>query len=86
MLILACAAPSPTANSTAFEEAAILVVSIARQIFNFQRSDFLQLQEAENQSLRQCLHTEKNHLRFLWWAWVDLNHRPHPYQGCALAT
>ena len=20
------------------------------------------------------------------WAWVDLNHRPHPYQGCALAT
>jgi hypothetical protein len=21
-----------------------------------------------------------------WWAWVDLNYRPHPYQGCALAT
>ena len=21
-----------------------------------------------------------------WWAWVELNHRPHPYQGCALAT
>jgi hypothetical protein len=21
-----------------------------------------------------------------WWAWVDLNHRPHPYQGCALAS
>ena len=21
-----------------------------------------------------------------WWAWVDLNHRPHTYQGCALAT
>jgi hypothetical protein len=20
-----------------------------------------------------------------WWAWVELNHRPHPYQGCALA-
>src|SRR4051794_40758299 len=19
-----------------------------------------------------------------WWAWMDLNHRPHPYQGCAL--
>src|SRR5438105_15197447 len=18
------------------------------------------------------------------WAWMDLNHRPHPYQGCAL--
>jgi hypothetical protein len=24
--------------------------------------------------------------RNLWWAWVDLNYRPHPYQGCALAT
>src|SRR5580704_7005826 len=20
-----------------------------------------------------------------WWAWIDLNYRPHPYQGCALA-
>ena len=20
------------------------------------------------------------------WVWVDLNHRPHPYQGCALTT
>ena len=19
-----------------------------------------------------------------WWAWIDLNYRPHPYQGCAL--
>ena len=21
-----------------------------------------------------------------WWVWVDLNHRPHPYQGCALTS
>ena len=21
-----------------------------------------------------------------WWAWVDSNYRPHPYQGCALTT
>jgi hypothetical protein len=21
-----------------------------------------------------------------WWAWVDLNYRPHAYQACALAT
>ena len=21
-----------------------------------------------------------------WWAWVELNYRPHPYQGCALTT
>src|SRR3984957_12673535 len=20
----------------------------------------------------------------LWWAWIDLNYRPHPYQWCAL--
>ena len=20
----------------------------------------------------------------VWWVWVDSNHRPHPYQGCAL--
>ena len=23
--------------------------------------------------------------RVLWWAQVESNHRPHPYQGCALA-
>ncbi len=22
----------------------------------------------------------------VWWVWVDSNHRPHPYQGCALTT
>ena len=22
----------------------------------------------------------------LWWAWVDSNHRPHPYQRCALTA
>jgi hypothetical protein len=21
-----------------------------------------------------------------WWAWADLNGRPHPYQGCALTN
>jgi len=21
-----------------------------------------------------------------WWAWVDSNYRPHPYQGCALTN
>ena len=20
----------------------------------------------------------------IWWAWVDLNYRPHAYQACAL--
>jgi len=22
----------------------------------------------------------------LWWAWVDSNYRPHPYQGGALTN
>ena len=22
----------------------------------------------------------------LWWAWVELNYRPHAYQACALTT
>ncbi len=25
-------------------------------------------------------------LKSSWWAWDDLNVRPHPYQGCALTT
>jgi len=25
-------------------------------------------------------------VRLDWWVWVDLNHRPHPYQGCALTS
>ena len=24
--------------------------------------------------------------QLIWWVWVDLNHRPHPYQGCALTS
>ncbi len=24
--------------------------------------------------------------KLVWWAWIDSNYRPHPYQGCALAT
>ncbi len=24
--------------------------------------------------------------RLNWWVWVDSNHRPHPYQGCALTN
>ena len=25
-------------------------------------------------------------MRLRWWAWVDSNYRPHPYQGCALTN
>ena len=24
--------------------------------------------------------------KMIWWAWVESNYRPHPYQGCALAS
>ena len=27
-----------------------------------------------------------DYLLMLWWAWMDLNHRPHDYQSCALAS
>src|SRR5262245_36008915 len=32
---------------------------------------------------------EISNLKFeilIWWAWVDSNYRPHPYQGCALTN
>ena len=25
-------------------------------------------------------------MRLRWWAWVESNYRPHPYQGCALTN
>jgi hypothetical protein len=25
-------------------------------------------------------------VRLRWWAWVESNYRPHPYQGCALTN
>ena len=43
------------------------------------------------QSFRESVTAGKEKLwlftfNFFWWAWVDLNHRPRPYQGRALAT
>jgi hypothetical protein len=35
-----------------------------------------------NQALSQLSYSPST----VWWAWIDLNYRPHPYQGCALAT
>src|SRR3569833_1168661 len=62
----------------------------ARQIFSCQRSDVF-----------RCLHFERRRKSLSgfpeqppsasfdfvnWWAWVDSNYRPHPYQGCALTN
>ena len=30
--------------------------------------------------------TPARRLRQRWWAWVESNYRPHPYQGCALTN
>jgi hypothetical protein len=30
------------------------------------------------------LNFKKGRMLQEWWVWVDSNHRPHPYQGCAL--
>src|SRR6266850_578603 len=30
--------------------------------------------------MRKC-ESQRIYWRFEWWAWVDLNHRPRPYQG-----
>ena len=45
--------------------------------------DFLRIQESE---VRKLLSPDYWLLTSLvsWWAWVESNYRPHPYQGCAL--
>ena len=45
--------------------------------------DFLRIQESE---VRKPLSPDYWLLTSLvsWWAWVESNYRPHPYQGCAL--
>ena len=65
----------------------------ARQIFSCQRSDFFTT-TLKTSKIVLPLFSEKppsnfflrEHSRETWWAWVDSNYRPHPYQGCALAT
>jgi hypothetical protein len=47
--------------------------------------DFLRIQESGVRKI--CLLTPDSWLLtslFVWWAWVESNYRPHPYQGCAL--
>src|SRR5580704_17230576 len=33
-------------------------------------------------SLQQNAGNQKTGNLTCWWAWIDLNYRPHPYQGC----
>ena len=38
------------------------------------------------QVLSQLSYSPVTNLATEWWAWIDSNYRPHPYQGCALTT
>jgi hypothetical protein len=58
----------------------LLVFCNARQIFSCQRSRLPQ-QSVEPNSRSALLTADFA----AWWAQVESNHRPHPYQGCALA-
>ena len=40
----------------------------------------------EQQIIVNYLNTDLIQNTEIWWVWVDLNHRPHPYQGCALTN
>ena len=111
------AASPPATDSLPLGSLQILVVSIARQIFDCQRPDFFDRLPAQNGAFALCacccpktpkinipqgmitfdffgyfyfspplLHSHGSEDRKTWWAWIDSNYRPHPYQGCALAT
>ena len=42
--------------------------------------------QAEPGSLRRTSGDRLAPFNYEWWAWVDLNYRPHAYQACALTT
>jgi hypothetical protein len=54
---------------------------LARIFGKFLANGFLSEGTASGKSENHRINTWE-----LWWAWVDLNHRPRPYQGRALAT
>ena len=93
-LLLRFASNHPTTpfnEGNRLAEAALLVINNARQIFNCQRSDFLsdlRPKDAENHrsAIFDAATATFGFFQIVWWAWVDSNYRPHPYQGCALTT
>ena len=38
------------------------------------------------QALSQLSYSPVQRTTRVWWVWVDLNHRPHAYQACALTN
>ena len=68
----------------------LICALLCPSVFNCQRSWFLASKSSEvnSVSLRRLLlfSTNCTGVFRLWWAWVDSNYRPHPYQGCALTN
>ena len=52
-------------------------------LFSFQGADSSLFQDQIEIPEVQIL---QSNIEFKWWAQVDLNHRPHDYQSCALAS
>ena len=80
--------PTHEYNDSINKETCVSRLSLTtRLIDNLKRS--LRHKLLKNRSRPQCrtlsiLSYAPNHSE--WWVWEDSNHRPHPYQGCALTT
>jgi hypothetical protein len=92
MFILALASISPALprlrGTRQFMEAALLVIQIMPvkySIVKDQTSSVLP-EEIEHRFSGRPEKPPSASSRLFWWAWVDSNYRPHPYQGCALTN
>jgi hypothetical protein len=92
MFILALASISPVSlcsrGTCQFMEAALLVIQIMPvkySIVKDQTSSVLP-EKVENRFTGTAGKTTFGFFVLFWWAWVDSNYRPHPYQGCALTN
>ena len=54
----------------------VCLCRLARIFGKFLANDFLRVTAAGDTIANDRINTGD-----LWWAWVDLNHRPRPYQG-----
>src|ERR1700680_2587961 len=70
----------PRASIPDRNRAAIIVLeNSSSQVFSMTRVETVRAPASQNIKVICRRHSS-------WWAWVDLNYRPRPYQGRALAT
>jgi hypothetical protein len=55
-------------------------------IFNCQRSSIYKRQRSDSRCHGHLATDSCTSILVGWWAWIESNYRPHPYQGCALAN